>query len=105
MLAETWSRRCRATRASQLYYNATLKQVDGFVGNFRSDGRKSPATAAARQEVIIEHGVIIVATGAEERKTTAYLYGQDPRVVTQRELEEALAEGSFAFPEGQRGTW
>ncbi|NLD74812.1 MAG: CoB--CoM heterodisulfide reductase iron-sulfur subunit A family protein, partial [Chloroflexi bacterium] len=53
-------------------------------------------------ETTIQHGVVIVATGAEERRTEQYLYGRDARVVTQRELEEALADNRFVLPE--RGT-
>jgi heterodisulfide reductase subunit A len=40
----------------------------------------------------IEHGVIIVATGAEEYQPSEYLYGQDPRVVTQSQLEQLIAD-------------
>jgi heterodisulfide reductase subunit A-like polyferredoxin len=39
----------------------------------------------------IEHGITILATGAEEWKPTEYLYGQDPRIVTQLELENRIA--------------
>ena len=83
-------------------HTATPAQAGRWLcGQLSQRAGASPATAAGRQEVTIDHGVIIVATGAEERKTTAYLYGQDPRVVTQRELEEALAEAQFRLPEGR----
>ncbi|GAI63581.1 unnamed protein product, partial [marine sediment metagenome] len=39
----------------------------------------------------IEHGVIIVATGAQEYKPTEYLYGENEKVITQLQLEEWLA--------------
>ncbi|MBI3362774.1 MAG: FAD-dependent oxidoreductase, partial [Chloroflexi bacterium] len=42
-------------------------------------------------EAVIHHGVVIVATGAKPYQPTEYLYGQDPRVLTQLELEEQLA--------------
>jgi heterodisulfide reductase subunit A-like polyferredoxin len=86
-----------------VYLRARLKQLEGFVGNFRSTVEIGP-NGHGPTEVTLEHGAIIVATGAQERETQAYLRGQDPRVVTQRELEESLAKGSFAFPEGKRGT-
>jgi heterodisulfide reductase subunit A len=38
----------------------------------------------------IDHGVAIIATGAEEYKPDEYLYGKDPRVLTQLELEEEI---------------
>ena len=34
--------------------------------------------------------MVIVATGGEEYKPTEYLYGQHPRVVTQKEFESLL---------------
>jgi heterodisulfide reductase subunit A-like polyferredoxin len=39
----------------------------------------------------LEHGVTIVATGGEELKPKEYLCGEDPRVLTQLELEKRLA--------------
>ncbi|MHC4336431.1 MAG: CoB--CoM heterodisulfide reductase iron-sulfur subunit A family protein, partial [Planctomycetota bacterium] len=41
----------------------------------------------------IEHGAVIVATGASELETDEYLRGREPGVVTLRELETALAGG------------
>jgi len=38
----------------------------------------------------IDHGVVILATGAVEYQPTEYLYDQDPRVVTQVELGDRL---------------
>jgi heterodisulfide reductase subunit A2 len=67
--------------------DATITHVDGYVGNFvtkvKSKGRV--------QE--IKHGAAIIATGADEYKPTEYLYGQDPRVMTQLELEEKIYSG------------
>ena len=72
-----------------VYLNAEVANVKGYVGNFKTtlncDGEKKE----------IEHGVVIVATGAVEYKPTEYLYGVDERVLTQRELEERLAKGLF----------
>jgi heterodisulfide reductase subunit A len=39
----------------------------------------------------IEHGITIVATGGEESRPTEYLYGENERVVTQKELEKRVA--------------
>jgi heterodisulfide reductase subunit A-like polyferredoxin len=38
----------------------------------------------------IDHGVVILATGANEYQPKEYLYGEDPRVMTQMELTERL---------------
>ena len=43
----------------------------------------------------ITHGALIVATGGTEHKPNEYLYGKDPRVVTQRELERQIADGKL----------
>jgi len=72
------------------YLDAEVAEINGFVGNFKSkikqrkDGLKE-----------VEHGIVIVATGATEYKPTEYLYGKDARVMTQHELEEKLADGKF----------
>jgi heterodisulfide reductase subunit A-like polyferredoxin len=68
-----------------LLKGTTIEKVNGFVGNFKTqvingDGAKE-----------IDHGVIVVATGAEEYRPREFLYGQDPRVLTQKELEEKIA--------------
>jgi heterodisulfide reductase subunit A len=78
-----------------VHTRTTVKQVSGFVGSFETVLEHAANGSVATEETI-KHGVIILATGAEERRTQSYLYGQDPRVVTQRELEEALAAGTYA---------
>lgn len=63
-----------------------LKQVDGFVGNFRSILRTNG------REEILEHGIAIVATGASELRPDQHLYGEDSRVLTALELDRKLIE-------------
>ena len=74
-----------------LYYNTELIGFEGHVGNFRSRlsyaGNGDPARCWE-----VEHGVAVVATGGREYKGDAFLYGHDPRVVTQLELEKELVE-------------
>jgi heterodisulfide reductase subunit A len=72
-----------------VYVGAEVVDVSGFVGNF-----KSKITCNGKEKEI-EHGIIIVATGAVEYKPIEYLYGLDPRVLTQHELEEKITEGEF----------
>ena len=38
----------------------------------------------------LDHGVIIVTTGGEEYRPTEFLYGQDPRITTQMDLEREM---------------
>jgi len=44
---------------------------------------------------LIEHGVVIMAIGAEEYAGPAYGLGTDARIMTQGDLEARLAEGTF----------
>jgi len=76
-------------RNIHVYLGAEVTEVSGFVGNFKSKILHNGG------EKEIEHGIVIVATGAVEYKPTEYLYGEDPCVMTQRELEEKIEEGEF----------
>jgi len=67
-----------------VYTGATIENVTGFVGNFQT-------TLSTGEE--INHGVAIIATGAEEYKPNEYLYGQNDRVMTLLEFEGAFADG------------
>ncbi len=73
-----------------VYTGAEVVDVYGFVGNFKSKVKLEEGI-----EKEIKHGTVIVATGAIEYKPTEYLYGEDPRIVTQHQLEEMIAEGKF----------
>jgi len=73
----------------QVHLNTEIVKVEGYVGNFKTTMR------TGENEKQIEHGVIIMATGAAEYKPTEYLYGVNPRVLTQHELEDRLARGQF----------
>jgi heterodisulfide reductase subunit A len=74
-----------------LHYNTEVIGFDGHVGNFRTrlsyGGDGEPPKCWE-----IEHGVAVVATGGHEYKGSAFLYGLDPRVRTQLELEKQLAD-------------
>ena len=69
----------------KVYKRANIKEVEGYIGNFKT------IIVHDDEEIELEHGVIVVATGAKESKPEEYLYGEDERVVTQLELEEMLA--------------
>ncbi|MET1124180.1 MAG: CoB--CoM heterodisulfide reductase iron-sulfur subunit A family protein [Archaeoglobaceae archaeon] len=69
----------------KVYKNSFVESVEGFVGNYTT----KIATPSGTEEV--QHGVIIVATGAKEYKPREYLYGEHPNVVTQVEFEAMLA--------------
>jgi heterodisulfide reductase subunit A-like polyferredoxin len=64
---------------------ARVAGVTGYVGNFKTTVARSGAP-----DEVLEHGVFVVCTGADEYRPGEYLYGQDPRVQTQTEFEAAL---------------
>ena len=66
-----------------LYMKTNVDAVNGSVGNFTS-------RLKGEQETEIDHGVIILATGAEEYKPGEFLYGRYDEVITQRELEGVI---------------
>ena len=66
--------------------NTELKQVEGFVGNFRS------TLQTDGDEKVLEHGIAIIATGASELKPDQYRYGKDPRVLTSLDLDHQLID-------------
>ena len=76
-----------------VYLNTELKQVDGFVGNFKS------TIATDGKEKIFEHGVAVIATGASELKPNQYLYGEDPRVLTGLELDRKFIDNDPSLKE------
>jgi len=72
-----------------IYTGSEILNFEGSVGNFRTDFKSDGDVH------VIDHGAVIVATGAQEYKPNEYLYGQDERVMTQLELEERLANGDI----------
>ena len=74
-----------------IYKNSEIKKIDGYVGNFTT----TFVNKSTGKEKQFEHGVVIIATGAEEHKTEEYLYGKSHRIVTLVEFEEMLYEKKF----------
>jgi len=64
-----------------------VEEISGYIGNFRT---KLIKKNGSNESVEIEHGIIIVATGAKEYKPGEYLYGKNGKVITQQEFEEKL---------------
>jgi len=70
-----------------IYTNSEIIKIDGSVGNFSTEFKSNDNVHT------VNHGVVIVATGAEKYNPTEYLYGHDKNVITQTELEEKFANG------------
>jgi heterodisulfide reductase subunit A len=73
-----------------LHLGSEVRELAGRLGNYAS------LIAANGTEERVDHGVVVVATGGVPATSGEYLYGQDPRVLTQRELEHQIAEGTLA---------
>ncbi len=79
----------------KVYLGSKLVGFEGHAGEFLST-----ITTADGNNVEVKHGVLIVATGGREFIPHEFLYGYDPRVVTQRELEARIASGENAVGNG-----
>jgi heterodisulfide reductase subunit A len=79
----------------EVLVSAEVQEVRGHIGNYELVVRSKQFS----MDLPIQAGAIIVATGAEELKPVgSYGYGDDPRVVTQQDLEGLLSNGSLPSP-------
>ncbi|MGQ9568250.1 MAG: 4Fe-4S binding protein [Anaerolineae bacterium] len=99
-------RKVEAAEGITLHLGTRLVRTEGEPGRYRSLLREPDGG-----EAWVEHGAVVVAAGGREGETSRYLRGRHPRVLTQLELEERLAEGTLGRPglvvmvqcAGQRG--
>lgn len=76
-----------------LHTSSTVRNVDGFIGNFKV------TLDQKGKEKAIDVGTVILATGAEVLEPNGkYCYGEDPNVITQFELERVMKEGKLKKP-------
>ena len=93
LLTETIQRAESHSRIT-IHLDATASKVDGHIGDFTT------IIVSNGQTTQVEHGVVVVATGATEQKPTTYGYGQNARVLTQLELSNRLGCGdNLEIPE------
>lgn len=86
-----------------VYTDAKIEDIAGYIGNYKTRLTSAPVAksssapvdqstgAQEHRSTELEHGIVIVATGAKEYKTEEYLYGKSKRVITQLEMEKRLA--------------
>jgi heterodisulfide reductase subunit A2 len=72
-----------------VHTDATVADYSGVVGNFTCEVE----TGGEKKE--ISCGAVVVATGGQEYKPVEYFYGQNEKVVTQKELEQKLSQGEI----------
>ncbi len=82
----------RAEPRINIHLETELLETRGYRGNFTSTLRN------AEEEITVQHGATIVATGAQEYRGPEYGYGSDSRIITQQEFETLLA----GEPRGKR---
>lgn len=68
----------------KIYKSAELKEMSGYAGNFHGILR------AEENEFPVEAGVIILATGAKEYTPHGFLFGEDPSIITQTDLQTKI---------------
>ncbi len=88
----------------KVHKNTEIESITGFIGNYKTaikhgNGRSIgfSSTGIYEERAEINHGVVIVASGANEYKPNEYLYGKDEHVITQRELEERIASAESSL--------
>ncbi|MCK4359529.1 MAG: FAD-dependent oxidoreductase, partial [Candidatus Cloacimonetes bacterium] len=86
----------------KVYKNSKIKEIQGYIGNYKtiikSNDSNSPTPRpqyigdkiGSGEEAEYEHGIIVIATGANESKPDEYLYEENENVITQLELEKYL---------------
>ncbi len=72
----------------KVYKGANVEDIEGYIGNYKTTIAKE--NGGSQKE--IEHGIVVVATGARESRPKEYLYGVDERIITQLELEKELVD-------------
>jgi heterodisulfide reductase subunit A len=75
----------------KLHFNAAIEAVEGFVGKFKT---KVSSDGADPQE--IDHGVTLLATGADEWTPDVYGYGTDSRIRTHLDMSRAMKAGDVS---------
>ena len=83
-------RQVQAEPLIHLHLDATLQACSGSAGHYHATLLTPGGTLA------LDHGALILATGGQPAACNDYLYGQDPRVLTQRDLELQIADGTLA---------
>ena len=81
-LAETIER-TENNPAVTVHLSTVVDNTDGFIGNFLTNLDNGET---------IEHGAIMIATGGSEYEPSEYGYNESERIITQRQLEDQMAE-------------
>src|SRR4030067_961746 len=74
-----------------LYSEAEILGFEKKNGHYQTKIRhQNVGDSTLREEKILDHGALVLATGGKEIIPKEYLYGKDLRVITQRQLEKMI---------------
>ena len=80
----------------EVYKNSRIEDFGGHQGHFITTiSQGEPGKEHVRETIKLEHGAVIMATGAKEYVPDEYFIGEDARVVTNTQLEQQLFEGDW----------
>ncbi|MGA1873464.1 MAG: FAD-dependent oxidoreductase [Thermoplasmatota archaeon] len=72
----------------EVHVGTMLEEITGYVGNFTSKLRKGDSSE------MVQHGIVVVATGSTAYEPTEYSYGKSDDIIRQKEFEKDLANGA-----------
>ena len=87
----TLLRKVEAHPLIQVHLETTVVAAEGFVGNFKSTVKQGDKTE------VLEHGAVIIATGAHQYKPNEYRYGEHPQIYASLDLDTALSRDAGHF--------
>ncbi len=79
-----------------VHLESEVQETSGFKGNFQTLVKDQNGETSE-----IKHGVTILATGAESYQGEDYQYGNDPKIITQQELEARLFSNQLHKPDAR----
>ena len=96
--------RTRSHEKIDVYLNSRLKDLTGFIGNFKATiGSSNGEDSDSGKNVDVEIGNVVVCTGYKEfdaSRIVHYGYGKLPNVITSFELEKMIRAGRIVTKEG-----
>jgi heterodisulfide reductase subunit A len=93
-IAQSLAKRVDAHPGIDVHVATEVAAVEGYVGHYKVTLRPTSDPEADGNQIDIS--TVIVATGMREHRPEGWLLGEDPRVVTQLELEAKLRQGGPA---------
>lgn len=85
----------RDNKLIDIYSGYKIDNISGFVGNYQLD-------ISGPQQIELEGGVVIVATGGQELKPDEYQYQNSDKVMTALELEELIDKDSKRLADAKK---